>query len=182
MQPPQLSALCCLKLKTCRLAAGALSSLTQLQHLEMVRCHLLPVAPASRFVYTPTPDAVTAFLQSLASLRRLQHLQLECLQLHPALLWRPAVTALTASSHLTALIVKEENTSPLPCGVTRRMFPAGKQLPHLHTLVFGVSSTTHSTHRMRVSFINAHELSSLVGCCPNIHQLDIYGPVCQCGA
>jgi hypothetical protein len=79
--PPQLPQL------SCRLPPGLLGSMTQLQHLQLAGCNLLPAAAPDEL----EAEGTAALLNVLPQLARLQHLQLSC--------WTRSALPQSASQH-----------------------------------------------------------------------------------
>lgn len=121
-----LSSLQQLDLSECELLPSALAVMTGLVSIDLDGCSLLPDAGQSGAV---------ALLQALQKLTCLQRLQLENM---PLLVSEQAqhqlYSALTASSHLTALCFTARNQQPLSQGFAQHAFPPGRQLPELQEL------------------------------------------------
>jgi hypothetical protein len=133
---------------------GVLASKPCVQHLELVDC------------WVPT-SAVGQLLSYLPSLQMLTHLELKDNNLSedpspPA----AAYSALTASSKLQYLDI---SSFTLPTRAWEHVFPDGRQLPHLQTLVIqGVLEPADAA-------AIAPEGSRLVSCCPGLQSLSLQG-------
>jgi hypothetical protein len=159
-----------LELCAVKLEPGVLAGKTKVQHLHMTLRHL-------------SEGEAVGTAQMLSDLQHMQ--QLTHLALHEALCayemeWDDAAddgsdsyqelveppaaayAALTASSKLQYLHL---SSCSLPVGVWQHVFPAGRQLPHLQTLV--MSGIT------RPSGLSASAPDGLVSCCPNLRVLDM---------
>jgi hypothetical protein len=135
------------------LAPAALAGKTQLQHLAVS--------------LSGSAGRAAALLSELRQLTQLTYLGLKN-SFHgigegnpPAL----AFSVLTASSKLQYLNVSD---CTLPAGVWQHVFPAGRQLPHLHTLL--VSSVVNPLG----GFAASPAGSRLVSCCPGLQSLDMW--------
>jgi hypothetical protein len=148
-----------LQLSGCRLGAGALAGVTQLQHLH--------VKGVTRVPWDWAADVADVALL-LSQLQPLQQLTVLCLprglqsygdRNTPA----TAYAALTASSKLVQL---DLSGYTLPAAAWQHMFRAGRQLPHLQRL-----DMTSVTQR----YAAVPDFSSLVSCCPGLQQLYMGG-------
>jgi hypothetical protein len=107
----QLTGLLHLNLFSCSLPPTLLASVTQLQSLTLEGGMLLPIA----FQDDDGPDVGTlALLDVLPKLTRLQELHLQAANLDDTGIAPQRFAALTASSHLTRLVVHSDNGAPLP--------------------------------------------------------------------
>jgi hypothetical protein len=150
-----------LQLSGCRLEAGALAGVTQLQHLHVkgVRHQ-----PRDRAAGAGAAEATSL----LSNLQPLQQLTFLCL---PGALQASgdrnppaaAYAALTASSKLVQL---DLTGCALPASAWRKMFPVGRQLPHLQRL-----DMTDVTQRYAV----VPDFIPLVACCPGLQCLYMGG-------
>lgn len=116
-----------------RFEVEALQQLSDLQHLSLNNCVAVTQSPDDfRWDWR---DRRNAWLLALGHLTQLRHLQLTDMGLGDVAEVQH-VTALAASSQLTALQVTTRNFSPpaLPKMALQHMLPAGKQLPHLKRL------------------------------------------------
>ena len=152
----QPSALLQFKLAHGALDMHALGRATQLQHLELNHVQLLPAG------------AATALLSLLPALQQLQHLRLGFLQCQ----WPPIsaqYSAITASSRLMHL---ELSGCLLPAGVWQHVFPAGRTLLHLSSVLLGhvgVRTTTASQPALA-----AGDVAQLARCCPGLQELQLW--------
>jgi hypothetical protein len=98
----------------------------------------------------------------LSQLQSLQHIQLWPVgdQLSSDL-EAAQLAALTSSSQLTAL---EFSCSEVPTGAVQHMFPAGRQLPRLHSFCIGDGSKAGWD-------LEPGDISRIVACCPNLRCL-----------
>jgi hypothetical protein len=152
------------------LEPGALAGKPKLQHLQLI----------TSYTDGSITEGMAQLLSRLQDLQQLTHLDFTGTLSAYAMEWgapaddgsetyqerdRPpaaAYAALTASSKLQYLNI---SNCTLPAGVWQHMFPAGKQLPHLETLVMsGVS---------RPSGLSAAAPEGLVSCCPALRVLDM---------
>jgi hypothetical protein len=148
-----LQRLTCLKvISSCngeQFEPDALTSKTQLQHLEVVACGI--------------PGGSVGIAELLSHLQHLQQLSYLKFQLNygiggpgpPA----AAYSALTSSSRLQHL---EIGYWPVPVGGRLQLFPAGRQLPHLTMLDFG-----------DLDAATVLKGSRLVSCCPALQSLRV---------
>jgi hypothetical protein len=130
-----------LTLKDCEVEAGALSDVTALQHACLQGV---------------TWRSAAALEQWLAQQRHLTRLE-------GGLSYEPAdiFAAVTASTTLQEL---DLSSSYLASAAWQHMFPAGRQLLHLHTLWLGWSG-------YNIAVAGAAEVASLVQCCPALRSL-----------
>jgi hypothetical protein len=162
-----LSGLCSLTrlaLTSTSLDPAALAGKTQLQHLELCKCYL-PSGAAG----------VAELLSQLHDMTQRIHLDLG------ETLWdvdtsnhsATAFSALTASSKLQHLNVKY---CLLPEGVWQHVFPAGRQLQNMQSVVLDcVKVAVRGSIRGREPLDYRHVApgSSLVSCCPELQHLDM---------
>jgi hypothetical protein len=125
----------------------------------------------------------------LQHLTLLQHLELTQCQLYYSDTYPDGFqpfSGLTASSHLTALILEEENSSLLPIEAFPYMFPAGRVLPHLEVLClrrtrcfvpyYDGDTDEHADLyyddlEPEQPFVEAEELELIAASCPALRQL-----------
>lgn len=115
-----------LHLQDCAFLPTMLGSVTQLQTLCVDTCRLLPGGS----------QGTAALLDVLPKLSCLQDLELRCLDRNMTALYdvsQEAFSALTASSHLTRLVVDAQETPPLPYLALAYMFK-DQQRTHLAKL------------------------------------------------
>jgi hypothetical protein len=138
----------------------ALAGRTQLQHLEVLSCKTVGGAAG---------DA--ELLSHLQHMQQLTHLNLSCTlcSVSPsnaaAGSSAAAYSALTASSKLQRLNIGD---CTVPTGGWQHMFPAGRQLPHLHVL--SISGPLDHPG----AYVGP-EGSRLVSSCPGLQKLSIVG-------
>ena len=149
-----LQRLTCLKVTrlygSCPMEPDALAGKPLLQHLVVVDSH------------TASTAGVAQLLSHLQHLQQLTYLDLSgSLRSEEASPPAAAYAALTASSKLRHLDISRNH---LRAGVWQRVFPAGRQLPHLLTLKVGDIGSLSDP-------IAAPEGSSLVSCCPALQTL-----------
>ena len=136
----------------------ALAGKTQLCHLQLPTCSIAGGAAG-----------IAQLLSQLQHLTQLTHLELaRCMQ-RPARADLPAASysALTASSELQHLDIHQ---CFLPAGAWQHVFPAGRQLPHLQSLVID---------RVTMNSSIAAPGSSLVSCCPALQLLTMQDLQCS---
>jgi hypothetical protein len=172
-QLQQLTALLHLQLCNCEFPPGVLGSVMQLQHLRLAHCNLLPAAVLDELDELEA-EGTAALLNVLPRLARLQHLELELQQLGTVSIAPERFSALTASTHLTNLVVHPAHVTPLPLNAVKHMFPAGRHMPLLHTLHI---SPELELHDEELSCMDSDDLASICRSCPALHQLDISGAV-----
>jgi hypothetical protein len=100
---------------------------TQLQRLELVKCSI-----------AGGPAGAAQLLSHLQALQQLTYLDVNNLDLTGRLDSDSASPPAAAYSSLTAsskLLHLDISWGVLPAGAWQHMFPAGKQLPHLRTLI-----------------------------------------------
>lgn len=137
-QLPQLTNLQHLVLKECRILPEVVGSLAALTCLHLEACILLPRNAQGVVVQAN----ITSFLGAMQHLTQLKSLGLINIALcTEAMLVDDAdgallaqFSALTASSTLARLAVGSNHAMPLPQHALRHMFPAGRQLPLLTEL------------------------------------------------
>jgi hypothetical protein len=161
------------------LAASLLSGTSVLTHLELAGCKLDPrVLSRNAKLQHLNPgggcslvDSGTTGMQQLLSrlvdLTQLTHLGLDDNAYvdgagNPAV---AAFSALTVSSKLQHLDI---SWNGLPAAVWQHIFPPGRQLPHLETLILECINDPATGDP-----IPAPEGSRLVSCCPSLQCLDI---------
>ena len=145
--------------------AGALADKTQMQHLDL-SCATCPGGVGEK----------VQLLSILQQLQQLTHLRLHESLTHTVALANgafspPAVAfaALTASSKLQHLDI---SSCKLPAGVWEHVFPAGRQLPHLQSLV--VSDITQAaSNDDEDTPAPAPESSHLASCRPGLKFLNL---------
>ena len=145
-----------LEMNAVRLKQSALAGRTQLQHMDLQGQRV-------------SGDAAGA-AQWLSELQPLQ--QLTCLEFSMCSTAFPpaaADSALTASTKLQHMKLG----CCLPAGMWQHMFPAGRQLPHLHVL------SIEGTRRSQAGFAAAPTGTQLVGCCPGLQALTMWGLPCS---
>jgi hypothetical protein len=178
-----------------------LAYLTNLQHLELHDATWLNTSLMSDMAQLThlqlcmgrnafNAACMTDLLYVLGNNAQLRHLQLEFgteESTQSSVIKVPAelleqCSALTTSSHLTTLQLSGVQL-PNACG--KRLFPAGRILPHLTTLkLFGKAKRwwDNGWNSLPPSASDAPigpagELYSLVECCPNLQNLDLAGAV-----
>jgi hypothetical protein len=164
--PPQLqqfTGLLNLQLGYCLLPPTLLGSVTQLQALRLEFCTLLPLDLEDEI----ETEGTAALLDTLPKLKHLQHLDLQDIALDTTGTSPQRFTALTASSHLTRLVV-ESYHAPLPEGAVQHMFPAHHQQLQLRWL--SISTELSYTNEW---CIDSAALSSIISCCPALQHLDV---------
>lgn len=153
-----------LTMTECSVDSGVFADMTQLQHLDLLLCNFLPAGLGG--------EGIASFLSALPALPRLQHLQLANLGTTGLRYAQPpysAFSALTASSQLTTLHVREGGSPPVPLGSVQFIFPAGRRLPQLHSLTL-LDPTGGSEGAW---CLDSEDVGCIVDCCPNLATLDI---------
>jgi hypothetical protein len=117
---------------------AALQHLTQLQHLQLNRCHL--------HTLEPHPDN---------QLQQQEFDRLSCF------------SALTASTQLTALVLKQWNDVPVPQAAFNHIFTAEHVLPHLKVL----SLTSYGFRHC----VEAEQVARIAATCPALQELTLRG-------
>lgn len=147
-----LSLLTCLQLRS-GVELDILAGKTLLQHLDLGGCSVAGGAAGAA--------------QLLCELQLLQ--QLTCLQLAGTLAavedgvpHAAAYSALTASSKLQRLDI---SSNTLPAGAWQHVFPAGRRLPHLETLLISGAKLPSGDPAA------APDFSRVVSCCPGLRNL-----------
>jgi hypothetical protein len=120
---------------------AVLQHLTQLQHLQLSRCQLHSLEPQ------PQPQLEQQQQQGLDSLS--------------------CFSALTASTQLTALVLKQWNDAPVSQAAFDRIFPPGRVLPRLAIL----SLTTYSFQHC----VEAAQIAKIAASCPALQELTLQG-------
>jgi hypothetical protein len=169
-QLPQLAGLLQLVLGTCNIPPTVLSAFTHLQVLKLLHCTLLPVPPDSEYHTAGT----AALLDALAQMTRLQDLHLSLQELDTISTAPQRFAALTASTHLTQLVLKPDEVKPLAQGAVQHMFPAGRLLPLLQHLT--ISPTADQPHDWEEEewCIDGADISRIASCCPGLRRLNIF--------
>ena len=117
---------------------AALQQLTQLQHLQLNSCHL--------HTLEPHPDN---------QLQQQEFDRLSCF------------SALTASTQLTALILKQWNHVPVPQAAFDHIFPGDCVVPHLKVL----SLTSYGFRHC----VEAAQVARIAASCPALQELTLQG-------
>lgn len=178
-----------LQLVCCKLLPAELLNVAQLQHLELSGCILLPWQGDST-----APEAVASLLQTLRAFTNLQHLELVDLQLHRAAAPYNDFSALTASSQLTALVVKQTGDEPpLPQPAVQHVFALDRQLPQLQHLAivgdqpeidddyeeycrlyaYGAEDDDDEPAPPASFSLYSEDLAHIIACCPALTALNI---------
>jgi hypothetical protein len=158
--------------------AALVSGLTHLQRLVLdhVTLHAWTAAEAAEDPWRRPPTA-PVFLEFLQQLTELEHLKVLGCNLFG--IWEEVdpsrLTALTASSHLTALQVQAYN--PLPDNFLQHTLARDRQLQHIRSLQVAApeSSWTLLTLRLpsgRFECIKGADVAAVAACCPNLQQAD----------
>jgi hypothetical protein len=147
---------------------SALSSMSKLYRLTMDRCVLLPEAAT-------LSSRVSALLAVVGQLTRLRKLKLvldfEGEEEEGEEVPSAAFSALTASSQLQVLHIELSLSTDMALpgpDVLQHMFPTGRQLGQLHTLVLGsVEPLSSQWH------VPAADLARIVASCPALQDLSL---------
>jgi hypothetical protein len=153
-----------------------LTGLTQLQHLQLECCSLLPTGPFEWQGLAADADgdhdaAMAELLAALQYLTQLQHLEVGVPGFAEVEIPVVLFSALTASSCLTQLCMAAEYGQTLPPGAAQHIFPADRQLPQLSCVDF----STKNDWELEDFCIATEALAALASCCPNLEQLKIIG-------
>lgn len=146
------------------LEPGALSGTTQLQHLCLKEC-----------VTAGGAAGVAQLLLRMQPLQQLTHLSMSgsLLAVEGSKPPAEAYAALTASSKLQHLDISR---CTLPTGVWQHMFPVGRQLPNLQSLIIDNAMQPSG------QYAEVPEGSRLVSCCPGLQSLHMGVAAVQCRA
>jgi hypothetical protein len=141
-----------------RLTAADIAPLSTLQHLQHLNVRRLDYLWEG---FGPTESGPTPLLAALQHLTQLQHLELNTCTLY---LSAPQTqqqggsyqcfSALTASTHLTALIIRGDY-EPVPKAAFQHMFPAGWTLPDLQVLRLSSEKRKHCVEAAHIAMIAA---------------------------
>lgn len=141
-----------------------LGSAVHLRHL----CVEYPPDPDPCRPSQVDPIRLSAFLRSLQSLTKLQHLELVDTQLYTGVEQPEQYSTLTASTQLTQLRITEDSQQIWPRGAAQHCWPPGRQLPHLQELTLQVTY-----HEGAPGCIDGHELHAIITGCPKLVKLGI---------
>jgi hypothetical protein len=180
-----------LQLKDVLFDVTALGRMSQLQHLVLDECRLLPgetVDPNAPSMPSQAAEAVLSAITQLTQLQVLKvvawrredvqassedcalPLQTDCFVLRDA---PPAAfAALTTSSRLQLLHLDDAEHSLVPRGAATRMFPAGRSLKHLTALLL---SPQRLQFHPRSHVLTTADLQSIASSCPSLQSLHIAG-------
>jgi hypothetical protein len=149
------------------MASADIAPLSNLQHLQ----HL-------RLKFSTVDHAATAreLLLALQHLTQLQHLQLEDFKLH-SVKSQPqeqedshqCLSALTASTQLTALVLSDFGGMPVPQAAFEHMFPVGHVLPNLKMLHIVNWSPRYG------SCVQAPQIVRIAASCTALQELTLQG-------
>lgn len=168
---------------------AGLAGLSQLQHLELEDCYMVPAHQSDQAQATATAataatqDQPTLLLEALESMQQLQHLVLLNSDNHHsgsrrglifAAMQPCRLSALTASSKLTCLSIGACLDAPLPPAALQHMFPAGKCLPVLAKLRLSCECRPHAEN----ACMEVADLQCIVSACPALCTLDLTSGVC----
>jgi hypothetical protein len=164
--PQQLTGLLRLELEWCRVPATVFGSITQLQALHLNSCRVLPLSLGGEFDHEGLP----ALLDALPKLTCLQDFELYRISPDEAIINLQRFSALTASSHLTRLVLGREQDQPLPeAAALQHMFPAGRPALQLREL----SITPGGPGPFDEWCIDTAGLRAIARSCPALQRLDI---------
>jgi hypothetical protein len=142
----------CIDLSWCE--PGALASKTNMQHLELDWFRISP----------HSSEGLVELLSHMQLMQQLTHLSLQGTlradQQPLSAQMTEALSALTASSKLQYLDI---SNCALPTAVWSQIFPAGRQLKHLHWLNASLINPTDPPY--------VPDASRLVSCCPGLQTL-----------
>jgi hypothetical protein len=163
-QLPQLTGLLRLQLQHCGFLPTLLGSVAQLQALHLQSCSLLPTES----------EGTAALLHALPKLSCLEDLQLRSLGVGTVSIPLQRFSALTASSHLTRLVVQTLNAVPLPKGAVQHMFAAGRQMPQLQVCQLMADDSRPGAEP---SCIDSADPELISRGCPALRRLGVVGTV-----
>lgn len=158
-----LSQLRLLELSKVTVHVSVLSSMNHLQQLVIDSGTL-------EFEAAAVDGPVTALLAVVGKLALLQQLKL-VLTVEPEAVPSAAFSALTASSQLRVLHVELTREVPVPVpgpDVLQHMFPAGRRLAQLHTLVLGSAQQMNSQWVMPPA-----DVARIAASCPALHTVSL---------
>jgi hypothetical protein len=175
---PHLSNLKQLEVLHTRVQASLLHSFPKLRRLVLTSVRLQQAAghPSSSAAAAvdednSSPEALKDALAAIARMSCLQHLELTDQGLHVC----PDInrfTALTASSHLTALHMSDQLSMLLPAQALRHVLPAGHQLPQLRVLRLRGSHMPAATAEAAACG-DATGICRMAECCPGLQELQL---------
>jgi hypothetical protein len=169
-QLPQLAGLLKLQLQECTFTPTALGAFTRLQELKLRDCTLLPFgADGSEF----DTEGTAALLDALAQMTCLQDLELALEGLDTVSTAPQRFAALTASTHLTRLVLEPDDCIPLAKGAVQYMFPTGRQLPLLQHITIRPHVEDAQDWDLTEWCIDSADISRIASCCSGLGWLDI---------
>jgi hypothetical protein len=83
----------------------------------------------------------------------------------------PRLAALTASTHLTRLVLDPDEHTPLAKGAAQYMFSAGKQLPLLQHIT--ISPSVQYSEDWDEWCMDGDEIAQIASCCTGLQWLNI---------
>jgi hypothetical protein len=167
---PQLSGLLELYLTYCAVPPTVLGDLTQLEVLYVKECRLAPIAPNHAYFQT---EGTSALLDVLPRLARLRYLHLHVDGLDTDSIAPQRFSALTASSHLTRLVMARENNRSVAKGAVQHMFPPGRQMPLLQDLSISTDDSGTFFPIDDVWCMDDADIISIISACPQLGSLSI---------
>jgi hypothetical protein len=169
-QLPQLAGILELDLQECTFTPTVLGAFTRLQKLKLWHCTLLPLgADESEF----DTEGTTALLDALAQMTCLRDLELALEGLDTVGTAPRRFAGLTASTHLTRLMLEPECILPLAKGAVQYMFPAGRQLPLLQHITMRPHVEDAQDWDLEEWCIDGADISRIAKCCTELGWLDI---------
>jgi hypothetical protein len=171
--PPQLqhlTRLLQLKLHYCLIQPAVLGSLPRLQTLQL-QCCRLPLSSDGRALDT---EGTAALLDALSKLTCLQELWLSLEGLDTASTAPQRFAGLTASTHLTRLVLNPDDKIPLARGAAQYMFPAGRQLPVLQEVTISPTVDLRTDLGTEDEWcLEGADIYNIAACCTELQELDI---------
>jgi hypothetical protein len=165
-QLPQLAGLLQLELFDCAVPPTVLRTFTHLRTLKLQRCTLLPRNPDDGL----DTEGTAALLDALSQMTLLQDLNLSIEELD-TVSTAPRLAALTASTHLTRLVLDPDEHTPLAKGAAQYMFSAGKQLPLLQHIT--ISPSVQYSEDWDEWCMDGDEIAQIASCCTGLQWLNI---------
>jgi hypothetical protein len=173
--PPQmlqLAGLLQLDLQECAFTPAVLGAFTRMQKLKLWQCTLLPRGPDDDDDVYDT-QGTAALLDALAKLTCLQDLELALDGLDTVSTAPQRFASLTASTHLTRLVLEPYGCIPLAKGAVQYMFPAGRHLPLLQHITITPRVEERQDWDADQWCIDAADIRQIASCCTGLAWLDI---------
>jgi hypothetical protein len=166
---PQLARLLQLDLQHCAFTPTVLGAFTCLQKLKLRNCALLPRGVDDDL----DTEGTAALLDAVAKMTCLQDLELSLPVLDTVNTAPQRFAGLTASTHLTRLMLEPDEVTPLAKGAVQYMFPAGRQLPRLQHITISTRVEERQDWDQDDWCIDAADIRQIASCCTGLSWLDI---------